>query len=58
MRYYNNQIKELEIAIEKRTGSVRAILAKLKSFSNYLILEPNINGMGIDLKKVINDLTK
>lgn len=51
-------MKELELELEKKSGRIRKILGKLSPLKEYLILQPQFNGMGINLEKIIEDLKK
>ena len=56
--YYKLCLKELELELEKKGGRIRKILGKLSPLKEYLILQPQFNGMGINLEKIIEDLKK
>lgn len=56
--YYKLCLKELELELEKKSGRIRKILGKLSPLKEYLILQPQFNGMGINLEKIIEDLKK
>ena len=50
--YYKLCLKELELELEKKSGRIRKILGKLSPFEkSILILQPQFNGMGINLEK-------
>ena len=56
--YYKLCLKELELELEKKSGRIRKMLGKLSPLKEYLILQPQFNGMGINLEKIIEDLKK
>lgn len=56
--YFKLCLKELELALEKKSGPIMRILEKLGPLKEYLILQPQINGIGFDLGKFLDDITK
>lgn len=55
--YFDMCLKDLELGIEKKSGNLRMILSKIKAIQNYVILQPNYYGIGININKMIQDLT-
>ena len=50
-------LKDLELGIEKKSGNLRMILSKIKEIQNYVIIQPNFYGIGINFNKMVQDLT-
>ena len=56
--YFKFCLKELELELEKKSGKIMRLLNKLSPLKDYLILQPQINGMGINLGKLLDDMKK
>ena len=50
--------KELELELEKKSGKIMRLLNKLSPLKKYLILQPQLNGIGINVEKILEDLKK
>lgn len=55
--YFDMCLKDLELGIEKKSGNLRMILSKIKEIQNYVIIQPNFYGIGINFNKMVQDLT-
>lgn len=55
--YFDLCIKDLQIEVEKKSGTFRALLGRLKSFENYFLFQPNFAGIGFNGNKLLEDLT-
>ncbi len=51
-------LKELELELEKKSGKIMRLLNKLSPLKKYLILQPQLNGIGINVEKILEDLKK
>lgn len=51
-----NALSELEL--EKKSGKIMRLLNKLSPLRKYLILQPQLNGIGINVEKILEDLKK
>ena len=49
--YYKFYLKELELELEKKSGKIMRLLNKLSPLRKYLILQPQLNGIGINVEK-------
>ena len=56
--YYKFGLKELELELEKKSGKIMRLLNKLSPLKKYLILQPQLNGVGINVEKILEDLKK
>ena len=56
--YYKFYLKELELELEKKSGKIMRLLNKLSPLKKYLILQPQLNGIGINVEKILEDLKK
>ena len=56
--YYKFYLKELELELEKKSGKIMRLLNKLSPLRKYLILQPQLNGIGINVEKILEDLKK
>lgn len=56
--YFKLCLKELELELEKRSGKIMRLLNKLSPLKEYLIIQPQINGIGINVEKILKDLGK
>ena len=56
--YYKFYLKELELELEKKNGKIMRLLNKLSPLRKYLILQPQLNGIGINVEKILEDLKK
>ena len=56
--YYKFCLKELELELEKKSGKIMRLLNKLSPLRKYLILQPQLNGIGINVEKILEDLKK
>lgn len=56
--YYKLCLKELELELEKKSGRIMRLLSKLSPLKEYIIFQPQVNGVGINGEKIIEDLLK
>ena len=52
------QINTEELELEKKSGKIMRLLNKLSPLKKYLILQPQLNGVGINVEKILEDLKK
>ena len=55
---YTQTLQELELELEKKSGKIMRLLNKLSPLKKYLILQPQLNGIGINVEKILEDLKK
>ena len=44
--------------LQKKRDAERSFIDKMQNICKYLILQPNIGGIGIDVGKILDDLDK
>lgn len=55
--YIDLCLKDLMTGIEEKSGTLRMILSKLKTINKYILFQPNINGIGLNVNNMLDDLS-
>lgn len=56
--YFNDIFSKLIMEMQKNTGYGNSFLDIVKNIRKYLILQPNINGIGININQMLEDVFK